>query len=269
MTGDRVPSPAQEAPDMTATLTPPAPTAARPTARRTGPSLPAMVGIEMRKSLSTRSGRALAAASMLLAPVGVGVVAASSTGAAGAATGPITVMGLLTAYVLLSIGVLSTAGEWGHRTVQTTFLLVPHRGTVLAAKAVAVTLMSAAFAAVSSALTVGVLALVESGVTWDGAPRAMIVVVLSGAALAVIGAGVGAALASTPGALTGLYVLILGALPILQQLKPTWADKIDPATSVFNLAQGAEQTRSIVILAGWVVVASMAGWILTHRRAVQ
>lgn len=255
---------------MTATLSrPTSATVAGPTARRTGPSLPALVGIEMKKSLSTRSGKALAAASVLLAPAAIAVIASASTEPIGGADGPLTVMGLLTAYVLIAIGVLSTAGEWSHRTVQTTFLLVPHRGRVLAAKAVAVALMSAAFATVSTALSAGVIALVESDVVWDGAPRAMLVVVLAGAALAVAGAGVGAALANTPGSLTGLYVLILGVLPVLQQLKPTWADKIDPAGSVFDLAQGDQTGKSIAILAGWVVIASVAGWVLTHRRPVQ
>ena len=42
--------------------------------------------------------------------------------------------GMLTALVLLALGVLSTAGEWTHRSVQTTFLLVPQRGRVIASK---------------------------------------------------------------------------------------------------------------------------------------
>ena len=49
--------------------------------------------------------------------------------------GPLVVTGMLTALVLLSLGVLSTAGEWSHGTVQTTYLLEPRRGRVMAAKA--------------------------------------------------------------------------------------------------------------------------------------
>ena len=51
----------------------------RPTARRTGPSLPGQVGLEMRKSMSTRSGLALAGVSVLLAPVAMAVASAAAT----------------------------------------------------------------------------------------------------------------------------------------------------------------------------------------------
>jgi len=264
-------SSAQEAPEMTATIARPqsTPVAVRPTARRTGPSLPAMVGLEVRKSLSTRSGKSLAAASVLLAPGAMAVAAAASTEPIGSATGINAVMGTLTAYVLLAIGVLSTAGEWSHRTVQTTYLLVPHRGRVLAAKAVAVAGMAAVFAAVSTALSAGVLAVLETDLSWDGTPRAMIAVVAAGAALGVAGAGVGAALANTPASLTSLYLVILGVMPVLQTVKPVVAEKIDPGNAVLNLAQGSDRTTAISVLVGWVVVTSVAGWVLTSRRAVQ
>jgi len=265
-------SSAQEAPEMTATIARPqsTPVAVRPTARRTGPSLPALVGLEVRKSLSTRSGKSLAAASVLLAPAAMAVAAAASTEPIGSATGPIAVMGTLTAYVLLAIGVLSTAGEWSHRTVQTTYLLVPHRGRVRASKAVAMALMGAVFGAISTALTTGVLYLmVGDSTSWDGAGRAMTAAVVACVAFAVTGAGTGAAFANTPAALTSLYLVLLGVIPLLSGFKPEIAEKIDPANAVLNLGQGQSQTQSIVILAAWVVIPAVAGWILTHRRAVQ
>ncbi|SOE03814.1 ABC transporter permease subunit [Blastococcus haudaquaticus] len=272
MTADDTPSTtaAEEALPMTDTITLAPPTApGRPGLRRTVPSLPGLTGIEIRKSLSTRSGKALAVATVLLAPVATAVVAAASTEPLTAVDGPIAIMGLLTGYLLVSLGVLSTAGEWSHRTVQTTYLLVPHRGRVLAAKAVAVALMGALLGLVSTALTSGVLALMESGVSWDGAPRAIGAAVLAGAAFAVIGAGVGAALANSAAALTGLYLVLLGVMPIVSTFEPEVANAIDPANAVINLGQGAEQAQSAVNLGVWLVVASVAGWIVTHRRAVQ
>jgi ABC-2 type transport system permease protein len=242
---------------------------ARPTVRSTGASFPKLVGLEIRKSLSTRSGKALAVAALLLAPIATLLASLASAEELGSAVGPIAVMGLLTAYVLVSLGVLSTAGEWSHGTVQTTFLLTPSRGRVLASKAVAVALLGAVFTAIAATLSAGVLSVLETGVSWDGAPRALIAVVAAGAALAVTGAGVGAALGNTPGSLTGLYLVILGVMPVLENVKPALAEKIDPANSVLNLAQGQEQATAIAVLAGWVVIASVAGWILTHRRAVQ
>jgi ABC-2 type transport system permease protein len=261
---------ASEETDMTATIARPTTTAVGPVVRRTGPSLPALVGLEIRKSLSTRSGKALGAAAIVLAPAATAVVAAASSEPLPSVDGPIAVMGLLTGYLLIALGVLSTAGEWSHRTVQTTYLLVPHRGRVLASKAVAMAIMGAVFGAISTALTTGVLALmVGDSTSWDGAGRAMTAAVVACVAFAVTGAGTGAAFANTPAALTSLYLVLLGVIPLLSGFKPEIAEKIDPANAVLNLGQGQSQTQSIVILAAWVVVPAVAGWILTHRRAVQ
>ena len=242
--------------------------APRPVVRSTGASVPSLVELEIRKSLSTRSGKSLAAASMLLAPAAAAVAAASSSEPLGSVTGPLGALGMLTGLVLLSLGVLSTAGEWSHRTVQTTYLLVPHRGRVLATKAVAVALMGAVFAAVAAALVAGVLALLVSGASWAGVGLAFGAVVAAGAAFAVIGAGVGAATANTPAALTGLYLVILGGIPVLRTFKPEIGDKIDPAGATLALAQGQATTQSILILSGWIGVALVAGAVMTRRRQV-
>ena len=82
---------------------------------------------------------------------------------------------MLTALVLVSLGVLSTAGEWSHGTVQTTFLLEPRRGRVMAAKAVAVALMGAVVAAVAAgALGARAPGAMEPSASWDGCGRAML-----------------------------------------------------------------------------------------------
>jgi hypothetical protein len=86
---------------------------------------------------------------------------------------------------------------------------------------------------------------------------------------ALIGAGVGAALGNTPGALTGVYLLNLGVLPLLQTFKPALADKIDPGNAVLSLAQEHEQAQAITVLVVWVAVALAAGAAMTRRRAVQ
>lgn len=114
---------------------------------------------------------------MLLAAAAMAIAAASGESIP-FAVGPIGVMGMATALLLLSVGVLSTAGEWTHRTVQTTFMLVPHRGRVLAA--------------VAAALSTSVLALMLGDqLSWNGAGRALATVVAAGAVFAVTGAGRG------------------------------------------------------------------------------
>jgi ABC-2 type transport system permease protein len=255
---------------MTTTMTAPVTTVpVRPTARRTGPSLPALVAIEARKSLTTRSGMALGAAALVLAPAATVIASLASSETLDSPIGPLAVMGMLTGFVVMAIGVLSTAGEWTHKSVQTTYLLVPHRGRVLAAKAAAMGLLGAAFTAVAVSASAAVLAVAFPDMVWGGAVQAVIAVIGAGAAFAIIGAGVGAALANSPASLTSLYLVILGVIPVLNQFKPEIGLKIDPSNAVINLAQGAETTQSITILAGWAVVSLTAGAILTHRRAVQ
>jgi len=231
--------------------------------------LPAAVGLEVRKSLSTRSGLALLAAAVLIAPAAMSIAAGTSSEVLDNVLGPFVVTGMPTALVLVSLGVLSTAGEWSHGSIQTTFLLEPRRGRVMATKSVAVALMGAVIALVATGLSALVLLAMESSASWDGAGRAVLMVAVAGAVFALIGAGVGAAVGNTPGALTGFYLLELGVLPTLQVVKPEVADKIDPGNAILDLAQGAHQALSIIILAVWVGASLVAGAVMNHRRAVQ
>ena len=211
----------------------------------------------------------LFAAAALLAPAAMSLAVASSAGPLSSPTGPVVVTGMLSVLVLLALGVLSTAGEWTHGSVQTTYLLEPRRSRVLVAKALAVAAVGAVVATVAAALATGVLALFGPSVPFDGIGQALLVVGIAGAAFALIGAGVGAALGNTPGALTGVYLLNLGVLPLLQTFKPALADKIDPGNAVLSLAQEHDQAQAITVLAVWVAVALVAGAAMTRRRAVQ
>jgi ABC-2 type transport system permease protein len=245
-------------------------TPSRPVAtRRSGPSLPKQVGLEIRKSLSTRSGLALAGAAILIAPAAMAIAAGAASEPLDSVIGPIVVTGMLSALVLISLGVLSTAGEWSHGTVQTTYLLEPRRSRVLATKSIAVAVMGAVFGVVAAGLAGGVVALMEPGASWDGGGRAIAMIAVAGAAFSLIGAGVGAALANTPGALTGIYLINLGVLPLLQTVKPAFADKIDAGNAVLSLAQGDKTLQSITILVVWVGASLTAGALMTRRRAVQ
>ena len=176
---------------MTAVLA--SPVSARPTARRTGPSLPSAVWLEVRKSLSTRSGLAVAVAALLIGPAAMALAAGTASEDLDDVLGPLVVTGLLSALVLLSLGALSTAGEWTHGSIQSTFLLEPRRGRVMAAKAAAVALMGAVIAVVASGLSVLVLLALQPSLSWDGVGRAILMVAVAGAAFALIGAGFGAA----------------------------------------------------------------------------
>jgi hypothetical protein len=222
----------------------------------------------MRKSLSARSGRAVVVIAMLLGPTGVLIGSLGGEGEAPAAA-ILGFTGMMTALVLLALGVLSSAGEWTHRSVQTTYLLVPQRGRVLASKWAALAVMGAVFAAVGAVLTIGMMYLIPDPIAWTGVGRAFAVAVMAGAAFAVIGAGIGAATGNAPAALTGTYLIVLGVLPILQAFKPEIAEKLDPVTSVVNLAMMGWETTPVLVVAGWVVVSTVLGAVITRRRSVQ
>ena len=267
MTATRSPvRPSRKASVMSTTLNPTLP-AAGSLARRTGPSFPALAGLEIRKSLSTRSGRTVAGLAVAVGPLGV-LLATLTSGGGVAAAMALGIMGMLIALVLLALGVLSTAGEWTHKSVQTTYLLVPQRGRVLAAKAVAMALVGLVLASLGVGLAVGALALFTSGVTWFAAGQAVVAVIAAGAAFAVIGAGIGAAVGNSAAAMTGTYLTVLGVLPVVSSVKPEIAEKLDPASSIVTLAEHGAAVTPIAVIAGWMLVSTIAGIVITRRRAV-
>lgn len=256
---------------MTATvLTHPAATAPPAAAladRR--PPLTRLTALEIRKILSTRSGRTLAVIASLLPAAAVAAVFAS-TDVPQSAEGVLAPLGALVAVLLVAVGVLSTAGEWTHGTVQTTFLAVPRRGRVVAAKYAGVGLLGAAISAVVVGTSLAVAGL-WPGVefAWTGAGTASLALVGAGAALAVTGAGIGAAVGNAPAALTGTYATLLVIIPVLQGIRPALGDRIDPITGAAELIGGEGGVlRPILILAGWVLVATVAGGMVTRRRPV-
>jgi ABC-2 type transport system permease protein len=252
---------------MSTTLTSAVVPAAGSTARRTGPSFATLTGLEIRKSLSTRSGKSVAALAVLVGPLGV-LLATLTSGGGVVAAMALGIMGMLIALVLLALGVLSTAGEWTHKSVQTTYLLVPQRGRVLAAKAAAVGLLGLVLAGIGVGLAVGAMAVFAPNVVWFAAGQAVIAVIASGAAFAVIGAGIGAAMGNSAAAMTATYLTLLGVLPVVSSVKPEIAEKLDPAASIQTLAQHGAAATPILVIAGWVVVSTVAGIIVTRRRAV-
>ncbi len=101
-----------------------------------------LVGVELRKSFDTRSGRWLLA--------GLGLAAVLTTGAiiAWAPADQLTyseftlAIGVPMTIILPIIAVLSVTSEWSQRSGLATFTLVPHRGRVLVAKAVAAVMVT-------------------------------------------------------------------------------------------------------------------------------
>ena len=232
------------------------------------PPLTRLVGLEIRKILSTRSGLALAAAAAVTPAAVTAAMLTLADAPPGSAT-LLALLGTLVALLMTAIGVLSTAGEWTHGTVQTTFLAVPQRGRVLTAKYAGTALLGAALSAVVAATTLAVAAIgTGSDFSWAGTGVAIAATIGGGAALTVVGAGIGAAGGNAPAALTGTYLVLLVAINILNGAKPVWGKHVDPLSAVFDLVEGDAAARPIAVLAGWVLVTTVAGVIVTRRRTI-
>jgi len=233
------------------------------------PPLARLTALEIRKSLSTRSGRTLAGAAAVLPAVALAILLALGQ-KPGTAPEMLGVLGTLVAMLMIAVGVLSTAGEWTHGTMQTTFLTVPARGRVLTAKYAGMALLGAAICAVVVASTFAVAAVgAGAGFSWAGTGVAIVATIAGGAAMTVVGAGIGAAVANAPAAITGTYVTLLVALPVLHAARPAWANKLDPLQATSDLISGATgAVRPMAILAGWVLVTAIAGTVVTRRRAI-
>jgi hypothetical protein len=249
----------------TTAVTPVAVLPSRPLADRR-PPLARLVRLEIRKSLSTRSGIALAGAAAVLPAGAVALMIALNDTPPNAAT-MLALLGTLVSMLLIAVGVLSTAGEWTHGTVQTTFLAVPRRGRVLTAKYVGAALLGAAISAVVVGSTFAVAA-IGADFSWTGAGAAAVATVGAGAALTVVGAGIGAAIGNAPAALTGTYLVLLVGMTVLDGAKPAWGKHVDPLAAMFDLVEGDATTRPIAVLAGWLVVSAIAGIAVTRRRAI-
>jgi hypothetical protein len=114
-----------------------------------------LVGVELRKSFDTRSGR------WLLASLGLAAVLTTGAIIAWAPTDQLSygeftlAIGVPMTIILPIIAVLSVTSEWSQRSGLATFTLVPQRGRVLVAKAIAAVLVTVP--ATAAAFGVGAL----------------------------------------------------------------------------------------------------------------
>ena len=249
---------------MTATLTrarpAPAPPSRAPLARLTA--------LEIRKTLSTRSGVALTVAAAVLPAGALALMLALDDPPPNAPT-LLALLGTLVALLLLAVGILSTAGEWTHGTVQTTFLTVPRRDRVLIAKYAGMAGLGAALSAVVVATTYA-LAAVGAGpdFSWADAPAAALATIAAGAATTVVGAGIGAAVGNAPAALTGTNLVLIVGMSVLNAARPALAKRVDPLNAIFDVIQRDATARPVAVLAGWLLVTTVAGALVTRRRAI-
>ena len=101
-----------------------------------------LVLVELRKSFDTRSGRWLLASLGLAALLTTGAIIAWAPTSEYAYSQFTLAIGVPMTIILPIIAVLSVTSEWSQRSGLATFTLVPHRGRVVLAKAIAAVLVT-------------------------------------------------------------------------------------------------------------------------------
>ncbi len=267
-----------------------------PGAPPTAVPLPAVVRAEALKLRTTRTASSLLLA--LAAVVVVTVVVPVAVAPLG--TGRFALVGAFAQSTLLSgavipaglvalvLGVTAVAGEHRHRTWIPTLLATPRRGRVLAAKTIVHASLGLVLGVATSlvCLTVTVVGLRLRGVSFV-LSTSDVVAAVGGAGgyvalLAVLGLGVGAAVANQVAALGGLLVPFFVAEPAAVTVAPAaarWlpgqtgsalAFPASPATNGASLlgAHVAAQPVGGLVCAGYCLLALAAGAAATRRREI-
>jgi ABC-2 type transport system permease protein len=213
-------------------------------ATRLGIPLGRIITTELRKMFDTRSGFWLLASIAILALLATGAVIAFSSHDALTYSSFATAIGFPMTVVLPIIAILSVTGEWSQRSGLTTFTLVPHRGRVIAAKAIAC--VGVAIATIPFAFAVGALGnVVGTGIdgiepVWDLTATHMVTIVLANVLGLLVGFLLGVVIRSSAGAIVAyfIYSFLLPTLSVLLAASQDWFRHLQPWID-FKFAQGA------------------------------
>ena len=242
-----------------------------------------LVGVELRKSLDTRSG------AWLLAGIGLAAVLTTAAVIAWAPAEEFTYaqftlpIGMPMSVILPIIAILSVTSEWSQRSGLTTFTLVPRRGRVMLAKAVAAVLIAATATLV--AFVVGALGnVVGTGIAgvptiWDQSLADVGFVALGNVLLLLIGFTLGALLRSSPAAIVAymIYAFVAPGLLAFLAFRQAWFHDVrpwvDPKYTQDALLQGdlgGEQWAQLgVTTVVWLVLPLLAAVVNLLRSEVK
>ncbi len=209
---------------------------------RPGVPLGRRVKVKLRKMFNTRSGFWLMmsiAIVALLATIGCILFVPDDQLEYAVFAGAI---GFPMALLLPVIAILSVTGEWSQRTGLITFTLVPHRGSVIAAKAIAAVIVGVV--GMSVALLIGVVGNLAAAaingvdVVWNFGASDVIGLLVANVLGLLVGFMLGVLIRNTPGAIVG-YVVYSFLLPVIFQLLASlqeWFSDLRPWVD-FNFSQ--------------------------------
>ncbi len=203
-----------------------------------------LVDVEMRKMFDTRSGF------WLLAAIGITAVLATAAVIAFAPSQDLTyatfgaAIGIPMTVLLPILAILSVTSEWSQRSGLSTFTLVPHRGRVIGAKAVAAVLVGVGSMVVAFAIgAVGNVmgtAIAGTATVWDMGPSDMANIVLGNVLGLLMGFTLGVLVRGSAGAVVGyfVYAMVLPPLAAMLAGAQEWFGDLQPWVD-FNYSQSA------------------------------
>jgi ABC-2 type transport system permease protein len=270
---------------MTATTISPDTTASVPlrAAVRTIPTT-RLIRVELRKMFNTRSGFWMLTSIGLLAVLATGAVILFAADDAVTYESFATAIGFPMSVILPMIAILSVTSEWSQRSGLTTFTLVPSRGRVVGAKAIATAVVGIVSMAV--AFAVGALgnlagsALAGVDTVWDISLSTAPQIVLGNLVGMAIGFTLGVVLRNSAAAIVGYFVvsfIMPGILVLLAEVRDWFGDLqpwIDWNYTQVALFDGATDTvtewaRLGSTTAIWIVVPLVAGLLFLRRSEVK
>ena len=173
-------------------------------------------------------------------------------------------------------GAIAVAREYGHGTVVLTFLTTPRRFQAVSAQLTAAfaagSLLGLVGAGISAGSVAAGLTATDFGLMVSVSDLAQVLAAstLAGGAGAVLGAGVGALIRNTGGAVTGTILLLLILPPLAVQMVSETASWI-PGT-LANVLSGIESTvaigPAILAIGMWALVPAAIGMFAVARRDV-
>ena len=173
-------------------------------------------------------------------------------------------------------GAVAVAREYGHGTVVPTFLAAPRRHRAVLAQFTAVLLAGAVLGFIGAALTVLGVALslttTDYGfmVSAGGVAAVLAASAFAGAAGAVLGAGIGALVRNTGGAVMGVVLMLIIAPPLIVQLANDASSWVPGtlASVVSGVTHEVSRPAAAAALAAWAIVPAIIGLVAVQKRDV-
>lgn len=173
-------------------------------------------------------------------------------------------------------GAIAVAREYGHGTVVPTFLISPRRRRTFSAQLTASLVAGAAVGLVGAGLTIlaGAISIAvidrEFLLSAGDVMRLLAASAFAGAMGAILGAGVGATVRNTGGAVTAAVLLLLILPPVVVQLSADAASWV-PNTLAFvvsGVGSEPELPAALLTLAVWGLLPAAVGLVVVQKRDV-